>query len=272
MLWKPLLDRGLALLLLIPGLPLIGVIVALVKLTSRGPGVYSQLRVGKGGRIFTMYKLRSMRVDAEAATGPVWSSDGNDPRVTPLGHWLRRLHLDELPQLFNVLRGEMSLVGPRPERPEFVKVLAAAIPGYLDRLLVLPGVTGLAQVNLPPDTDLQSVRLKLALDREYIGEAGLLMDLRIFACTLLRFVGLRGGRGARLLGLQRTIFLPPDATPIVRHSDAAAATPDTIAVNRVAGEPITCMDHYSACQLDGERQDDVDVPCPSPASSTSVPG
>ena len=129
----------------------------LVRLTSRGPGIYKQARVGKDGRKFMMYKIRTMRQDAEAASGPMWTQ-AHDPRVTFLGRVLRKLHLDELPQLFNVLKGEMSLVGPRPERPEFVRVLAEAIPGYRNRLAVRPGVTGLAQVNLPPDTDIASVR------------------------------------------------------------------------------------------------------------------
>jgi lipopolysaccharide/colanic/teichoic acid biosynthesis glycosyltransferase len=251
-LWKTLLDRGLAILLLIPGLPLLGFLIGLVRLTSRGPGLYSQARVGKAGRVFTMYKLRSMRIDAEAATGPVWSSAGSDSRVTRIGYWLRRLHLDELPQLFNVLRGEMSLVGPRPERPEFVKVLAQQIPDYMDRLLVLPGVTGLAQVNLPPDTDLDSVRRKLALDREYIGDAGLLLDLGIILCTILRVIGLRGGRGVRLLGLQRTVFLPPGAAPVGGDGDASPATPETIVIDKAGSSTVTYDDIRSFARKHGE--------------------
>jgi len=202
---KSLADRLTAALLLLPALPLIGLLVLAIRLTSRGPAVYRQTRVGKGGRIFTMYKLRSMRMDAEAATGPVWAGLSSDSRVTPLGYWLRRLHLDELPQLFNVLSGEMSLVGPRPERPEFVKVLADQVDGYLDRLGVLPGITGLAQINLPPDTDLESVRRKLVLDCEYIRTSSLFLDLRIVACTALRVFGLRGGRAVQLLGLHRKV-------------------------------------------------------------------
>jgi lipopolysaccharide/colanic/teichoic acid biosynthesis glycosyltransferase len=147
--------------------PLIGILILLVRCTSRGPGIYSQVRVGKDGLIFTMYKLRSMRCDAEAQTGAVWAGVKHDPRMTYVGYWLRRLHLDELPQLVNVVYGHMSLVGPRPERPEFVELLAEEVPGYLDRLMVKPGITGLAQINLPPDTDLDSVRRKLVLDREY---------------------------------------------------------------------------------------------------------
>ena len=135
------------------------------------------------------------------------------------------MHLDELPQLFNVLRGEMSLVGPRPERPEFVVVLADKIPGYVDRLSVLPGITGLAQINLPPDTDLDSVRRKLVLDREYIERVGPLLDLRIILCTLFRLVGIRGGRGVRLLGLLRTVALPPTDASRDGNRNAAAVVP-----------------------------------------------
>jgi lipopolysaccharide/colanic/teichoic acid biosynthesis glycosyltransferase len=187
--WKGWGDRAAAAILLIPAMPVIGLLFLLVRLTSAGPGIYRQKRVGKHGRTFIMYKLRTMRCDAEAATGAVWST-GNDPRATRLGRLLRYLHLDELPQLFNVLKGEMSLVGPRPERPEFVHILAEQIPGYLDRLAVPPGVTGLAQLNLSPDTDLESVRQKLVLDIEYIESGGFLLDARIVLCTALRILKL----------------------------------------------------------------------------------
>lgn len=211
---KGWIERLIAAFMLIPGIPMILLLVMAIRLTSRGPGVYRQVRVGKGGRIFTMYKLRSMRIDAEAATGATWAGVAKDSRVTPLGYWLRRLHLDELPQLFNVLKGEMSLVGPRPERPEFVKVLALQIDGYLDRLKVLPGITGLAQVNLPPDTDLDSVRRKIVLDCQYIETASLGLDFRLIVCTILRCVGLRGGRAVSMLGLARSVNLPENAQPI----------------------------------------------------------
>ncbi|MBI3466175.1 MAG: sugar transferase [Planctomycetes bacterium] len=202
--WKGWVDRTWAALLLVPGLPVIALLVAVVRLTSRGPGIFAQVRVGAHGRRFTMYKIRTMRVDAEASTGAVWCKE-NDPRITPLGNLLRKLHLDELPQLFNVLRGEMSLVGPRPERPEFVNVLAKAIPNYRHRHAIAPGVTGLAQVNLPPDTDLESVRKKLHLDLEYVRAGSLLLDLRLLATTLLRLIGIRSGRAVRLLGLEREV-------------------------------------------------------------------
>ncbi len=179
---KMTMDRILAAMLLIPVLPLIGLLATFIKLTSRGPAIFKQERVGCNGRAYTMYKLRSMHVDAEAGSGPVWAKQ-DDPRTTWLGRMLRRLHLDELPQLFNVLKGEMSLVGPRPERPEFVVVLRQMIPGYEHRLLAVPGVTGLAQLGLPADSDLQSVRRKLAVDVRYIEHASLWMDLRILFYT-----------------------------------------------------------------------------------------
>lgn len=189
-------------------LPLIGLLALLVRLTSRGPGFYGQVRVGKGGKHFRVWKLRTMREDAEAQTGPVWTEE-NDPRVTPLGRWLRKLHLDELPQLFNVLAGQMTLIGPRPERPEFTQSLARLVPGYLDRIRVLPGITGLSQINLPPDSDLDSVRRKLVLDREYIESADLWLDLRIMLCTGLKMLGLPGLTVAKYLGLLRTCRIPP---------------------------------------------------------------
>jgi lipopolysaccharide/colanic/teichoic acid biosynthesis glycosyltransferase len=215
---KRSLDRLLAALLLIPGLPLIGLLVLLVKLTSKGPGLYSQLRVGQLGKEFTLYKIRSMCNDAESALGPTWAGISTDARVTKVGYWLRRLHLDELPQLFNVLRGEMSLVGPRPERPEFVGLLAEQIPRYMDRLAIPPGITGLAQINLPADTDVDSVRRKLSLDLEYLQTATIGLDLRILLCTLGRVVGFRGGLAAACLGLRRKVVLPPTLTTCHSHN------------------------------------------------------
>jgi len=209
---KMVVDRLLALLLLIPGIPLIGLLLVAVRLESKGAGIYRQLRVGHCGRVFTLYKIRSMASDAESSLGPTWAAVDGDRRVTRLGYWLRRLHLDELPQLVNVVRGEMSLVGPRPERPEFVKPLTEKIPGYLDRLRISPGITGLAQVNLPADTDVDSVRRKLILDLEYLDSAGIGLDLRILLCTLGRVFGLRGGLAVSLLGLQRKVTLPTTTT------------------------------------------------------------
>ena len=163
--------RCLALLLLTICWPVIAVLVVLVRLGSRGPGVYRQVRVGQYGKIFVMYKIRSMIQDAELDTGPVWTSDSLDPRITWIGRFLRKSHLDELPQLWNVVRGEMGLFGPRPERPELIHLLSHNVPGYLNRLAVQPGITGLAQINLPPDTDiLTSASLGLQLVTSLTGQ------------------------------------------------------------------------------------------------------
>ena len=228
--WKGILDRVAAAALLVPGLPMIAALVLLIRLTSKGPGIYCQQRVGINRRTYTMYKLRSMRCDAETKTGPVWSAVGNDYRVTMLGYWLRKLHLDELPQLFNVLKGEMSLIGPRPERPEFVQVLSRSIPRYCDRLRVLPGITGLAQINLPPDTDLASVRRKLVLDLEYIENAGFLLDVRVFLCTFLRIMGIRGELAMRVMSLQRDVHIDESPEEDFDFEAKSLATPETIAV------------------------------------------
>ena len=173
-----------------------------------------------------------MRHDAEAASGPVWTTQARDPRVTRVGKVLRRLHLDELPQLINILKGEMSLVGPRPERPEFVHVLTEAIPGYGSRLDVPPGVTGLAQLNLPPDSDLTSVRRKLVLDREYMEQAGLSLDLRILASTFFRMLRVPERWLLSMLGLRRTVTLSAIPEGIsangVNGAGHAAASPTSI--------------------------------------------
>ncbi|MBI1904249.1 MAG: sugar transferase [Planctomycetia bacterium] len=192
-----------ALLLLIPAAPMVIVLIILVRLTSKGPGIFRQTRVGRGGKVFTLLKIRTMCDDAEAETGPIWTTSLGDTRITRLGRILRALHLDEFPQLWNVVKGEMALVGPRPERPEFVQKLARQIPGYLDRLSVLPGITGLAQLNLPPDSDLNSVRRKLVLDREYVEKGGFWLDVRILVCTFLRLLGIPGRRVKRILKLDR---------------------------------------------------------------------
>jgi lipopolysaccharide/colanic/teichoic acid biosynthesis glycosyltransferase len=185
---KAALDFVLALVMFVVALPLLALLAVLVRLTSHGPSFYRQKRAGAGGRPFTMYKLRTMEHNCERRSGPQWSTPG-DPRVTRLGRLLRRTHLDELPQLWNVLKGDMSLIGPRPERPEFLPLLEKNVPHYRRRLLVRPGVTGLAQVQLPPDTDVESVRRKLAYDVYYIHRMGLWLDLRILAATAFKVVG-----------------------------------------------------------------------------------
>lgn len=201
--WALPASRFAALLLVIPAFPLIVLLMMLVQMTSYGPALYRQRRVGLHGKIFTLYKIRTMLHNAEAQTGPVWTAP-NDPRITKLGKFLRAVHLDELPQLLNVLRGEMTLIGPRPERPEFTQRLARQIPGYMTRFSVVPGITGLAQVNLPADTDLDSVRRKLMLDREYIRSGRLRSDAAIFLATLVKLFGLPSWRVVRWLGLERS--------------------------------------------------------------------
>ncbi len=188
---KPVVEWVAALLLLVLLAPVMGVCALLVKLTSRGPVIYRQERVGRHGRTFTLLKLRTMRVDAEAETGPVWAKGERDPRVTPVGHLLRSTHLDELPQLINVLRGEMSLVGPRPERPHFVEQLRQVIPDYEQRLEVKPGITGLAQVRLPYDRTLRDVRRKVKLDCLYIRRMCWWVDAVILFGTLGKVFGLQ---------------------------------------------------------------------------------
>jgi lipopolysaccharide/colanic/teichoic acid biosynthesis glycosyltransferase len=188
-LWvKAAVDGVAALLLLVLTAPLILSAMLLVKLTSRGPALYSQTRLGRHGLPFTIFKIRTMVHECESLTGARWSVPG-DARVTPVGRWLRKTHIDELPQLWNVLCGAMSLVGPRPERPEFVPRLEQALPHYRARLLVRPGVTGLAQVQLPPDTDLGSVRTKLAYDLHYVRDIGFWLDVRISWATVLKMAG-----------------------------------------------------------------------------------
>jgi lipopolysaccharide/colanic/teichoic acid biosynthesis glycosyltransferase len=190
--WKGALDSILGLILLVLTSAVIVYAMVLVRLTSRGPAIYSQVRLGLNGRLFRIYKIRTMYHDCERLNGPQWSRPG-DPRVTPIGRILRATHIDELPQLWNVLRGEMSLVGPRPERPELAADLERALPGYRDRLLVQPGVTGLAQVQLPPDTDLESVRRKLVCDLYYVRRVGPWFDLRILIGTAFKVMGLSPG-------------------------------------------------------------------------------
>ena len=193
-------DVAIASILLVMTAPLILLLAILVKSTSRGPAIFKQLRLGRGGRAYELYKIRTMDHDCERLTGPRWSP-AKDPRVTSLGRFLRRSHLDELPQLWNVIRGEMSLVGPRPERPEFVAKLEREIPDYRERLNVTPGITGLAQVQLPPDENIEDVRRKVACDLCYIRQMGPWLDLRILMGTALKVIGLSFGTTRRVLNL-----------------------------------------------------------------------
>lgn len=179
---KRLIELPLAIVISVFAVPIIALAAVATKLTSRGPCFFRQTRVGLHGREFRVWKIRTMVLDAEALTGPVWSVTG-DPRVTPLGHFLRATHIDEFPQLLNVLRGEMSLIGPRPERPEFVVQLEWQFDNYRQRLNVRPGITGLAQMLLPPDSDTESVRLKLKHDLYYVRNMSLFLDLKILLHT-----------------------------------------------------------------------------------------
>jgi lipopolysaccharide/colanic/teichoic acid biosynthesis glycosyltransferase len=164
-----------------------------VKLTSPGPVLYRQKRVGRYGLVFDCYKFRTMRADAEAEGGPTWAGDG-DPRITPVGRVLRRTRLDEIPQLWNVLRGDMGFVGPRPERPEFVEWLSREIPYYHLRHIIRPGITGWAQVRYQYGASLEESKEKLRYDLYYIKNISLSLDLLILLQTT-KIVLL--GRGSR---------------------------------------------------------------------------
>ena len=172
--------------------PLMLICAALVRLTSAGPALYHQVRVGEHGRNFRVHKFRSMRRDAETATGAVWATVGNDPRVTPIGRILRRTRLDELPQLWNVLVGNMSLVGPRPERPEFVKDLTEQIPFYGQRHVVKPGLTGWAQVRYTYGASVEDAMEKLQYDLFYIKNLSVPLDLYIILETIKTVLMRRG--------------------------------------------------------------------------------
>jgi lipopolysaccharide/colanic/teichoic acid biosynthesis glycosyltransferase len=150
-----------------------------IRLTSPGPILYHQKRVGKNGHVFTVHKFRSMRVDAEATSGPVWAAKHGDPRVTPIGAFLRRSRLDEVPQLWNVLKGDMSFVGPRPERPEFVAELTEQIRFYGQRHVVRPGLTGWAQVCYTYGATTEDALQKLQYDLYYIKNLSLALDFYI---------------------------------------------------------------------------------------------
>jgi lipopolysaccharide/colanic/teichoic acid biosynthesis glycosyltransferase len=191
-------------------LPLLLLIAIAIKLTSRGPVLYTQERVGLdrrtprihpgnhrrvrdiGGKPFTIYKFRTMRVDAEAHSGAIWATQ-NDPRVTPVGRFLRQYRLDEIPQLLNVMRGEMNIVGPRPERPTIFAELREHIKEYPQRQRAKPGITGLAQIYHHYDRSLDDVRTKVRFDLEYIERRSLWEDLRIMVRTLPVILFRRGG-------------------------------------------------------------------------------
>ena len=209
--WRRPLNVFVAVVAIAGSLPLWIVIAALIRLTSRGPILYTQIRIGLdkrgrtptsggphrvrdyGGRPFKIYKFRTMKADAELHTGAVWATQ-DDGRVTPVGRFLRRYRLDELPQLINVVQGDMNVVGPRPERPTIFADLRSKIPNYRTRQRVRPGITGHAQINLEYDSTLEDVRRKVAFDLEYLERQGLLEDLRIMLKTIPVMLFRRGSR------------------------------------------------------------------------------
>ncbi len=186
---KRLFDVSVAFLVLSVGLPVWITIAFLIRITSPGPAIYRQKRVGRKGKIFTMHKYRTMRDNAEAETGPVWASH-NDYRYTAIGRWLRKTRLDEVPQFWDVLTGDMSLVGPRPERPYFVERLTEEIPLYSRRHRVKPGITGWAQVKWKYDTSLDDVRQKVKYDLFYIENMSFRRDMQILFRTI--YTAIRG--------------------------------------------------------------------------------
>ena len=193
--WRLVLKRGVDAAGAVAGLIITAPIMVLAALAiafdSRGPILYNQERVGRFGDTFKMLKFRTMRVDAEA-TGPVWAAGDEDPRMTGVGRFLRRTHIDELPQLFNVLKGDMSLVGPRPERSCFVQELGRQIRRYDERLFIQPGMTGLAQVHYRYDQSIADVKRKLRFDLLYVKRMCLMLDARILAWTFLVVMTGRG--------------------------------------------------------------------------------
>lgn len=242
---KYALERSLATVLFVAVSPLIALLVVLVRLTSKGPGIYSQQRVGLHGELFDVYKLRSMYSNAESGGRPVWCKKG-DKRITPLGKLLRKTHLDELPQLWNVVKGEMSLTGPRPERPEICEELATFIDDYYRRTVIKPGVTGLAQINLEPDQTRGDVRRKQFLDVHYIQTANLWLDVRMLAATCLRVCFIRGSRAMKLMSLCRLDLVQQNVLPeegddlllFPPSTDSESKTAPTKSVNLPTGASI----------------------------------
>jgi len=180
------LKRVIDLIITIPCLmiflPFWGIISIMIKLDSSGPVLYKQDRIGENNTTFTIRKFRSMHYDAEKDSGPVWAAD-EDPRITRIGAWLRRFRLDEIPQLINVIKGEMSIVGPRPERPFFIDKLMQEFPFYYRRHKVRPGITGWSQIKQPYDMDIDDVRKKLKYDFYYIENLSFSLDIKILAST-----------------------------------------------------------------------------------------
>ncbi len=190
---KRVFDLFMSALLLVCAGPLLAVLAVLIKLDSEGPVFYVQERTGRGGKPYRVYKLRTMHEEAEKLSGPVWASQ-RDPRVTRMGAFLRKTRLDEIPQVFAVFRGDMSFVGPRPERPFFVEQLKQQIPFFGLREAVKPGITGWAQIRYPYGSSIEDAKNKLEYDLYYVEHRSLFLDLAICFHTakIVLF-----GRGAR---------------------------------------------------------------------------
>lgn len=190
---KKVLDLVFSSVLLILCLPLFPVVALMIKLDSPGPVFYSQQRVGLNGKVFTIYKFRSMGQDSEKETGASWAQE-DDPRVTRFGAFIRKTRIDELPQLFNVLKGDMSFIGPRPERPEFVSQISKVTPYYAERHAIKPGITGWAQVMYPYGASLGDAVEKLRYDLYYINNLSVFLELYIIFETIKIVLFRRGSR------------------------------------------------------------------------------
>ncbi|HEY6051273.1 MAG TPA: exopolysaccharide biosynthesis polyprenyl glycosylphosphotransferase, partial [Thermoanaerobaculia bacterium] len=190
---KRVFDLLMSTILLVCAGPLLAVLAVLIKLESEGPVFYSQERTGRGGKTYRVHKLRTMHKDAEKVSGPVWASQ-KDPRMTRLGAFLRKTRLDEIPQVFAVFRGDMSFVGPRPERPFFVQQLKSQIPFFGLREAVKPGITGWAQIRYPYGSSVEDAKAKLEYDLYYVEHQSLFLDLAICFHTAKTVLF---GRGAR---------------------------------------------------------------------------
>lgn len=192
-LFRRLLSLAVSFVALVICLPFLPLMVLAVRLSSPGPILFRQTRVGQRGRLFTVYKFRTMREDAEAEGGAVWASK-DDPRVTPIGRFMRRTRIDEIPQLWNVLRGDMAFVGPRPERPEFVQWLSQEIPFYDLRHMIRPGITGWAQVRYQYGASLEETKRKLEYDLYYVKHQSIGLDLLIMFETVKTIILRRGAQ------------------------------------------------------------------------------